>query len=162
LPISLLIADIDHFKDYNDTYGHQQGDAALHSAAQLLVSSLARSTDFAARWGGEEFVALLPHTDEAGALNVAEKIRKSLEETIIPLADGQPTKMTMSVGINSLVPAKGSSVTKFVSGADKALYAAKKAGRNRPAIYDPADDAGKTIKVIRQNEKHSHSKQETP
>lgn len=147
--ISILLADMDRFKDYNDTYGHQQGDAALLNAARLLGQSLERSTDFCARWGGEEFVVLLPHTDSAGAFTIAEKIRENIEGAIVMLQDGSATKMTISIGINSMVPAQGNPVSKFISGADKALYAAKEAGRNRVVIFDPANENAKTLKIIR-------------
>ena len=90
-PLSLILADIDNFKKYNDTYGHMQGDLALQTVAQVILCSLNRSIDFAARWGGEEFVILLPNTDSQGALHVAERIRKNTESTLIPYADVQFT-----------------------------------------------------------------------
>jgi len=130
-PISILMADIDKFKDLNDTYGHQQGDVALQIIAQVFSQACRRPGDLGARWGGEEFAALLPNTPLDGALNVAEKIRASVESALIPRADGSNINLTISIGVNAQKPVQGSSVDDFLSHADKALYAAKEAGRNR-------------------------------
>jgi diguanylate cyclase (GGDEF)-like protein len=129
-PISLFMLDIDKFKNYNDTYGHQQGDVALQSVAKILLSSSRRSSDFAARWGGEEFAILLPNTPLTNAVDVAEKIRVNIENEVIPRVGNPPTKVTASIGVNSQIPARDSSLDAFISVADKALYAAKAAGRN--------------------------------
>jgi len=129
--ISMLMMDVDHFKLFNDTYGHQQGDIVLQIVAKLFPQSFRRSGDFAARWGGEEFVAVLPNTPLAGAIDVAEKIRVSIEEAAVPCPDGSTARVTVSIGINTLVPVQDSSLDAFISGADKALYVAKEAGRNR-------------------------------
>ena len=99
-PISILILDLDNFKTYNDTYGHMQGDMLLQAVAKLFAHELKRAGDFIARWGGEEFIALLAHTDWGGALDVAERIRMHVEDAVIPLADGHATKTTVSIGIN--------------------------------------------------------------
>ena len=130
-PISLLIMDVDKFKVYNDTYGHQQGDVVLQTVARVFSLAFKRSGDFAARWGGEEFVVLLPNTPLDGALDIAERIRKDVQNVVIPCADGSTTTVTISIGVNSLVPVQGSSVDIFISNADKALYTAKEQGRNR-------------------------------
>jgi len=132
-PISLLMVDIDYFKNYNDTYGHQQGDAALQTTARALSQILKRPRDFAARWGGEEFTVLLPNTSNSGALEIAEQIRASIERETIPLPGGGPTKITVSVGVDTLIPGQdGRNTTdRFISGADEALYKAKEEGRNR-------------------------------
>jgi len=130
-PISLLIMDLDKFKNINDTYGHQQGDVVLQTIAGFLQQSLKRPGDFTARWGGEEFVVLLPNTPLEGALDVAEKIRAGVENTSIPIADGLEVKMTLSVGVSSVLPVNETSINVFISSADKALYLAKDAGRNR-------------------------------
>jgi len=136
LPVSLFIIDIDKFKVYNDTYGHLQGDALLQSISGVFMGSLKRPTDFVARWGGEEFITLLSNTDATGAMAVAERIRISVEETIVPNRDsGRPTHVTVSIGMNSELPVIGSSATEFVVKADKALYAAKDTGRNRVCAY---------------------------
>jgi len=129
--IGILMMDVDRFKIYNDTYGHQQGDAALQAVATTLAKSLRRPADFAARWGGEEFAVLLPVTDIEGALNIAELIRKNIEATIILCADGTQANVTASIGANVQTPAQNDSMDEFIYNADKALYTAKETGRNR-------------------------------
>jgi diguanylate cyclase (GGDEF)-like protein len=129
--ISFLLMDIDKFKTYNDTHGHQQGDVALKTFAEVSSKSLLRSIDYEARWGGEEFVVLLPGLNAEGAIAVAERIRKNVEEAIVPTEDGGETKITVSIGINSMVPTADISAKEFIERADRALYKAKEAGRNR-------------------------------
>jgi len=129
-PISILIIDVDEFKVYNDKYGHQQGDVALRKVATAINSSLMRSTDIAARRGGGKFVVLFPSTDVTGALEVAEKIRKCIELTEIPLSSGDATWVTASIGVNSLIPMSESILVDFIEQAEKVLYTAKKAGGN--------------------------------
>jgi diguanylate cyclase (GGDEF)-like protein len=131
LPLSVLMLDVDKFKAYNDTYGHPQGDTALREVARVLTGSIERPGDFAARWGGEEFIVLLPDTDIDGALKVAERIRSGVENKIIPRTDGSSTKITVSIGVNTLIPAQDSLIDDFISRADKALYTAKATGRNK-------------------------------
>ena len=130
-PISILMIDVDKFKNYNDTYGHQQGDIALQSFAKAFAGVFKRHSDFAARWGGEEFVALLTNTDEAGALDVAEQIRKMAEDMEIPCLNRLAAKITVSIGVHTRTNENSCTVDKFISGADEALYAAKNKGRNR-------------------------------
>jgi diguanylate cyclase (GGDEF)-like protein len=134
--ISLLMVDVDMFKLYNDTYGHQQGDVVLQVVAKTITDSLNRPGDFAARWGGEEFVVLLPNTDGAGALHIAEIIRKNVSEEIIRCADGTGTKITVSVGTNTQMPERNELGEVFIAGADRALYTAKQTGRNRVCCAD--------------------------
>jgi len=129
--ISLMIMDLDKFKNYNDTYGHQQGDVALKTFAEVASGSVNRSNDFVARWGGEEFIALLPNTDIDGASEIAESIRKSIETTVITTEDGADTKITVSIGVNTVIPDINASSTDFINKADQALYKAKESGRNR-------------------------------
>jgi diguanylate cyclase (GGDEF)-like protein len=131
VPISLMIIDLDKFKRINDTYGHQQGDIVLQAVAKSLQKAFNRPADFAARWGGEEFIVLLPSTHLAGAVNIAEKIRSGVEKIEVPYYEGVIIKLTVSIGVTSLIPEQNSSVNAFISNADKALYAAKDAGRNR-------------------------------
>jgi len=135
-PISLLMIDVDRFKAYNDTYGHQQGDAVLQTVADIFSRTLKRPADFAARWGGEEFAVLLPVSDMNGALMVAEEIRANVENAVIPCADGEITNVTTSVGVNTEFPVDGGSIDGFISGADSALYTAKETGRNRVCRYE--------------------------
>ena len=134
-PISLLILDLDHFKKYNDAYGHLQGDKALQATAKIFMQILKRSGDLVARWGGEEFAVLLVNTDIEGALNVAEGIRQNVESLQIPLVDGTISKITVSIGINSLIPETNNLLEDFIRHADMALYTAKKEGRNRVCQY---------------------------
>jgi len=129
--IGVLMLDVDKFKIYNDTYGHQQGDVVLKEVAKILTQSAWRPSDFAARWGGEEFIVLLPNTDLNGALDVAERIRRNIENTGIPCANGSITNVTISIGVNALTPAQNDSVLDFIAQADKALYTAKETGRNK-------------------------------
>ena len=129
--IGLLMIDVDNFKGYNDTYGHQQGDVALHSVAQTVTNSLNHPGDIAARWGGEEFVVLLPNTDLNGALTVAERIRGNVRNTPVMIADGSETHLTVSIGAHALSAFKDSSIGGLIAEADKALYKAKKNGKDR-------------------------------
>jgi diguanylate cyclase (GGDEF)-like protein len=134
IPISLLIMDVDHFKDYNDTHGHQQGDKALCLIADILTNTLKRTSDFAARWGGEEFAVLLPHTDSAGGVAIGEQIRKNIEKAELPCENGDITRLAVSIGVNAHVPTTDCSIGDFFSGADRALYKAKNSGRNRVCV----------------------------
>ena len=134
--ISILILDVDKFKEYNDTYGHQQGDVVLWTVAKTVSQSLNRPGDFAARWGGEEFVVLLPNTDCTCARNIAERIRHNVSNTHISCIDGTETRITVSIGGNTQSPQLDSSREGFIAGADKALYRAKESGRNRVSYSD--------------------------
>jgi diguanylate cyclase (GGDEF)-like protein len=135
IPLSLLMIDVDHFKNYNDTYGHQQGDKVLCLVAQVLTQTLKRVSDFAARWGGEEFAVLLPNTDSDGGLAIAEQIRGNIESTELSCDNGDITKLTISIGVNAHNPMPTCSIDQFISRADAALYNAKDAGRNRVCLY---------------------------
>ena len=130
-PLSLMMMDIDKFKTYNDTYGHQQGDVALKSLAETASKTLLRSVDFVARWGGEEFIVLLPGADIQGALSVAERIRVNTEDNVILIDGGIETRITVSIGVNSIIPEQDDSIEDFIRKADQALYRAKETGRNR-------------------------------
>jgi len=131
LPISLLMLDLDKFKDLNDTYGHQSGDIVLKYLADVFQRSLKRPSDFTARWGGEEFIVLLPNTPLDGAIDVAENIRVNVENSIIKNIDGTNFKITVSIGVTSIIPVHNSSTEMFIAKADKAMYLAKEAGRNK-------------------------------
>jgi len=134
--ISFMIMDIDKFKNYNDTYGHNQGDTALRSFAETASNSINRANDFIARWGGEEFVIVLPNTDSEGAKEVAEHVRKNVEALIIPTEDGETTQVTVSIGISTIIPTPETDSKEFLNMADQALYKAKESGRNRVVIAD--------------------------
>jgi diguanylate cyclase (GGDEF)-like protein len=134
-PISILMMDLDRFKILNDTYGHQQGDIVLQMVAEMFPKSFKRAGDFAARWGGEEFVALLPNTCIEGAMEIAEDIRADIEKTELVSSCGAALKITISIGVNSIIPMQNSPVDSFIFGADKALFEAKETGRNRVIQY---------------------------
>jgi diguanylate cyclase (GGDEF)-like protein len=130
-PISFMIIDADKFKNYNDTYGHPQGDVLLQSVGKILKQASEQNSDYAARWGGEEFVIMLPNTDMEGGRIVAEKVRKEIEAAIILTEEGKETRITASIGVNSVIPDEDSTIADFVNKADQALYKAKETGRNR-------------------------------
>lgn len=132
-PLALLLMDVDHFKTYNDTYGHPAGDVVLKQVAQLLQAQ-ARATDFVARYGGEEFAVILPQTDCPGAYRLAERMRRAIEQ-----APWLQRPITLSGGLATF-PDPPISEAQFVEMADKALYQAKAAGRNR--ITPPPDCNG--------------------
>jgi diguanylate cyclase (GGDEF)-like protein len=128
-PVALLMIDADHFKAYNDTYGHQAGDQVLVGIAICISDSVRRAGDCTARYGGEEFAVLLPGISAADALAVAEKIRNKVEHW-----SEDPIVMTVSVGIASMTPAAGLDWCHLIEAADKALYAAKANGRNQSVV----------------------------
>ncbi len=130
-PLSLLLLDVDHFKQYNDAFGHPAGDAVLKSVAEMLGLT-ARDTDMAARYGGEEFAVILPFTDEAGALIIAERVR-----AVIADADWEKRPVTVSIGVGTLsldTPTPDA----LIACADSALYQSKEAGRNRVTHGNPS------------------------
>jgi diguanylate cyclase (GGDEF)-like protein len=128
--------DVDRFKAYNDAFGHQQGDIALKELARSFKHILQRSSDFVGRWGGEEFVALLPNTNADGALEVAEKVRQFVEKMEIPSIEDAAAHITVSIGVNTREYGNTKAkIQDFFEGADKALYAAKSAGRNKVCHY---------------------------
>ncbi len=125
---ALVLVDVDHFKKVNDTYGHEAGDAVLIAVGRALNEER-RTTDFVARLGGEELAMLLPQTDEVGALEVAERLRRRIESLTVTTAAG-PVRVTASFGV-ALYAARAGAGARLFERADKALYAAKHAGRNR-------------------------------
>lgn len=129
-PLSLLLCDVDYFKRYNDTYGHQQGDYCLQQIAQLLTQSIHRPTDLVARYGGEEFVILMPNTDTNGAEHIAQHIQSTLHATKIPHQDSDWQQVTMSIGVATMFPHSQESHQLLFATADRALYQAKSRGRN--------------------------------
>jgi diguanylate cyclase (GGDEF)-like protein len=135
-PLGLLLLDIDLFKAFNDSYGHQKGDEVLRIIALTLVGSLRRASDFAARWGGEEFVVLLPSTAMRGALTNAERIRENIARTSITVLNGKTVGITVSIGAATIVPAQNCCQNDLIAQADKALYTAKEAGRNMVRKFD--------------------------
>jgi diguanylate cyclase (GGDEF)-like protein len=131
-PLSLIMADIDYFKAYNDTYGHQAGDECLKSVALALDTALNRPGDLTCRYGGEEFAVVLPETNKKGAIHIANTLSQSVGSLHI-LHKNSPLggKVTVSMGVASVLPTKDLSHADLVAAADKALYKAKQEGRNR-------------------------------
>jgi diguanylate cyclase (GGDEF)-like protein len=123
--------DLDNFKSINDTYGHPQGDKVLQEVAKAYPQAFNRPSDFAARWGGEEFAALLPDTPLEGAMEIAEKIRADIEKMEFSCMEGIVLRITASVGVNTVIPDQESKIENFISVTDKALYNAKNAGKNK-------------------------------
>ena len=128
--VSVLMLDVDNFKTYNDNYGHQAGDLCLKRIAEIMKENLHRPADYLGRYGGEEFIVILPETDIEGGLLVAENLRDAVESLKIPHEKSNYGSVTISIGIASTVPKKVNNFEKIISCADKALYEAKSLGRN--------------------------------
>ena len=132
LPISLVILDIDYFKNYNDSYGHLMGDECLKQVAQALAAKLKRPADLVSRIGGEEFAVILPNTSRKGAIAIADMLRGCIEELHIPHNSSSISSyVTVSAGVSSTIPVRYSHPDELVLCADDALYQAKHTGRNR-------------------------------
>ncbi|HUO44552.1 MAG TPA: diguanylate cyclase [Burkholderiales bacterium] len=133
--LSLLLIDVDHFKPYNDYYGHRAGDECLRAVAQALARAARRSGDVCARYGGEEFAVILPNTEAAKAAHIAEQMRAVIEALDIEHSKVADGRLTVSVGVASVRPrdAAGAHPASLIDSADRALYEAKKGGRNRVA-----------------------------
>lgn len=132
IAISFIMVDIDYFKAFNDSYGHLAGDDCLKRVAKGLKDSLNRPTDLLVRYGGEEFMAVLPGTDAEGSVTLAERMRTGIENLKIEHTSSQVSQfVTVSLGVATVFPVKNSSYTEYIASADKALYRAKQAGRNR-------------------------------
>jgi diguanylate cyclase (GGDEF)-like protein len=136
-PISVVMLDIDHFKSLNDRYGHLRGDECLTAVAQMLRRDLRRGGELLARYGGEEFVAVLPNVDADGAMLTAEAMRARVHQIGIENHGSPIGRLTISVGVCSVVPVTGLTREGLVEAADTALYRAKSAGRNRAELSDP-------------------------
>ncbi|MEZ2233013.1 AAA-like domain-containing protein [Microcoleus sp.] len=138
-PISLILCDIDYFKVYNDTYGHQAGDSCLRSVAQAIARSLKHPADVAARYGGEEFAVILPSTDASAAMIVAETIRANIKSLNLVFKHSKVANLpnpvvTISLGIASVVPGPENDISTLVLAADEALYDSKRQGRDRATL----------------------------
>jgi diguanylate cyclase (GGDEF)-like protein len=136
-PISLVMCDVDYFKRFNDTYGHQAGDDCLYQVAQSLAKFARRPTDMAARYGGEEFVLILPYTDIAGAMTVAKQFNAAVRALQIShSASDVCAYVSVSVGVSSMVPnSEKTGQLDLIANADSALYSAKKQGRNQVVSF---------------------------
>lgn len=133
-PLSLLLIDIDHFKEYNDFFGHLEGDKVLVRFSQILRSCL-RANDSAYRYGGEEFTVILPETGADEARTVAQRIRSTLEAEVFHPPSSRPVSKTISVGVTEYSPME--SISAFVRRADQAMYVSKQSGRNRVSVLAP-------------------------
>ena len=141
-PLSLLMIDVDHFKDLNDAYGHQRGDDCLREIARVLEEQPRRGHDMVARFGGEEFAVLLPGADVAGAMRIGENIRRAVEgQKMENKRSGTAPWVTVSVGVSSRTPQVGETPETMLYDADMAMYAAKQLGRNRVEIRETAEVA---------------------
>lgn len=139
-PLGFMIIDIDHFKKYNDTYGHLSGDAVLRGVADAIKANALSATDQIARWGGEEFAIILPETDLPSAKIIAENVRSGVEAAVFEIEDNIMTSITISIGVHSIIAESdpGYTLKKFISDTDSALYKAKNQGRNKViAIEQP-------------------------
>lgn len=134
--LSLIMLDIDHFKNFNDTYGHQLGDQVIIKIASFLKKSCRKDLDSPCRYGGEEFALILPDTGKEGALLFCERIRKSIGEMTID-HEGQEIPVTVSGGVSNLEDLKPENRNELIKMADDALYMSKKNGRNRVTYYSP-------------------------
>ena len=136
-PFSVIMIDIDYFKLFNDTYGHLQGDDCLRKVAQVIEKELKRPKDLAVRYGGEEFLAILPDTDREGAIFMAEKIQNKVRALRIAHPKSKISdRLTVSLGVATLIPLKEMNPKDLINYADRALYLAKHKGRDRFEIYD--------------------------
>lgn len=133
-PLGLIMMDLDHFKNFNDTFGHEVGDRILRQFAKSVTQAM-RETNLAARYGGEEFVVVLPDTDLPAAERVAERIRQAIERMVVPSGTDKPLpQVTVSLGI-AMYPEHGKTLEELLKASDKALYESKHAGRNRATVY---------------------------
>ncbi len=143
-PLTLLLLDIDHFKNYNDRFGHLEGDKVLVRFSQIIKSCL-RTNDSAYRYGGEEFTVILPETAGEEAMTVAQRIRAALEDEPFSPKNGEAVKVTISIGVTEYNPKE--ELTTFIQRADQAMYRSKRSGRNKVSmLYAEAspEAAGKT------------------
>lgn len=129
-PLAVLLIDVDHFKRINDTHGHLSGDLALREIGACLLGRL-RGQDLVGRWGGEEFIALLPDTGIGGARKLAEQLRRAVEQLQVVSLVGKQMPLTVSIGLHTQVPADDATREEVIAAADRALYQAKQNGRNR-------------------------------
>jgi diguanylate cyclase (GGDEF)-like protein len=140
-PVGFIMADIDHFKMFNDTYGHQAGDECLRIVASLIKDHARRPGDLAARYGGEEFALVLTNSSAEQARIIAEQVRKKIMETTIKYKKSVSTNITASLGVASMVPGIGqANPDALILEADQAMYRAKRSGRNRVMVSGQPDD----------------------
>jgi diguanylate cyclase (GGDEF)-like protein len=143
-PLSLLLFDVDRFKSYNDTYGHLRGDSCLKEIADAALEVVKRPGDLVARYGGDEFIVILADTDNKGAMQISNEICAAARSRNLPHGANAPGIVTVSIGCATIIPAFGQDKATLVELADRALYCAKRGGRDRvfnsEAISDDGDD----------------------
>jgi len=151
-PLSLILCDLDHFKRYNDTFGHPAGDRCLIRVAKALLSGPQRPADLVARYGGEEFAVILPNTDTNGAWRIAQKIHESIRQLkIAHAADNEKPYVTVTMGVATIIPGHEATAQGLVQAADMALYHAKQQGRDRTYVHahyntlNPDDSSSSTV-----------------
>lgn len=132
--ISCLFIDIDFFKKFNDAYGHEHGDLVLKKVSQSIKGCINRPLDFLCRWGGEEFVLILPNTDQTGALKVAECVLAQVRDILFPFCHSPMPHVTVSIGLSTLRPQQSMYASDLIDLADKAMYKSKQTGRNKCSI----------------------------
>lgn len=147
--ISVLFVDIDHFKRFNDTHGHEAGDQVLVNLSRLISGTLKRPMDLACRWGGEEFVVVLPSTDKKGAIYLAEKLMKSAREMSVGAPVLSDNNLTVSIGLTCLLVTPKNLDEDLVDQADKAMYMAKNLGRDRLVVFGDNPQNEKNSSSIR-------------
>lgn len=131
-PISLIICDIDYFKQYNDTYGHQDGDNCLSLVSKEILNTIKRESDLVARYGGEEFAIIMPDTNNENAIKITKTLLENIRDLNIPHKKSNiDSVVTISCGVNTIIPSKDNSIKEFIQDTDILLYKAKANGRNR-------------------------------
>jgi diguanylate cyclase (GGDEF)-like protein/PAS domain S-box-containing protein len=131
-PLSMIVVDIDHFKEYNDLYGHLKGDDCLKQVSAILASKAKRARDLLARFGGEEFIFILPETDAQSAQGIAQRCQHALQKVALPHAgSSMDPNVTISMGVGTIIPEAGDDPLMFLERVDTLLYQAKREGRNR-------------------------------
>lgn len=139
-PLSVILTDVDYFKEYNDRYGHLGGDDALRRVAHIVQKAVHRPADLVARYGGEEFMIVLPETPQVGAEHVAHMVTAAVHHAKIPHEASPFGVITLSCGVAAMIPAQGEAVERITKAADLALYRAKRSERNLAAVYDAEQD----------------------
>ena len=146
-PLSMLLIDVDHFKRFNDHYGHLMGDTCLHAIATAIAGSIRRPGDIVTRYGGEEFAVILPNTDGDGAMEIAARVREGIAALAMPHVDNPGGRVTVSIGAAEAIPNRGTDSSVLVEAADMALYEAKHNGRDRTARAPMIDMAETVIRL---------------
>jgi len=154
--VAIAMIDVDHFKKYNDRYGHAQGDAALRAVADVIAHYARRPLDITARYGGEEFAIVWYHPSAIELPNMAEVLTRAIHALNIPHVDSELGRLSISVGVAMMTPAPGQSNIDLLRDADAALYDAKAQGRNRVVVAEAVDSI--TRAVVRKAEAHSASR----